>query len=202
MKEFNDYNEHFENCVQTLKNRGCSQAILEEIENQRGQVLEQVTKMEIRNGHIPFLPVIPQSILSLKDLRDLLDRPGRINTKPYSYSFDFEKCPENVYFVYDVDIGQELSKRKIGSAKTAQQKISQGGRLCLTIAEVLALYTHTEREDRPDAIGCADTFREEEDSDNGIFVIIENIWYNQNISWINNDWRRDWVWYPSCACRC
>jgi hypothetical protein len=138
-----DLKKLFDDQIQTLKDRGCPEQIVEMLQNQRSLVLQKASEMSFAEGNIPFMPVIPRTYRSPHDLMAMV-RNG--DTKGYTYLnptviTDEFKTPEDPYYIYDVEDGQALLGK---SPEEAIDIIKKQSRSPLTAAEVMALTTHTD----------------------------------------------------------
>jgi len=132
----------FDNQMETLKSRGCPQAILEVFQNQRDAVLSKATEMEISKGHIPFVPVIPRTYMGVYGLMPMVrneDKVGYTYLDPNEITDKLE-TPKGPYFIYDVEDGEGMLGK---SPKKAEQLIAEQKRSCLTIDEGIAVCVHT-----------------------------------------------------------
>ncbi len=138
----NGFVKLFDSQMETLKARGCPQAILEAFGNQRDAVLSKAAKMEISEGHIPFVPVIPRTYLGVYELMSMVRDGGNVG---YTY-LDSNKITNNVetpkglYFIYDVEDGKDMLGK---SPEKAEALIKKQKRTCLTADEGIALCVHT-----------------------------------------------------------
>lgn len=133
----------FDTQMETLKARGCPKAILEEFGDQRDAVLSKVDKMEIPDGHILFVPVVPRTAVDLDDLMKMVhnrDCEG-YNCLDQSYiSNVVEDVSNKPYLIYDVEDGKDMLGK---SPEKAEKLIKKQGRTCLTVDEGIALCVHT-----------------------------------------------------------
>jgi len=115
--------------METLKSRGCPQAILEAFGNQRNAVLSKTAEMEILEGHIPFVPVIPRTYMGVYGLMPMVrngDEVGYTYLDPKEIT-DKVETPKGPYFIYDVEDGKEM----LGdSPKKAEKLIKEQNRSC------------------------------------------------------------------------
>ncbi|TRZ80286.1 hypothetical protein D4R86_04595 [bacterium] len=128
----------FDSQMETLKSRGCPQAILEAFQNQRDAVLSKAAEMEISKGYIPFVPVIPRTYMGVYGLMPMVR-----NGKKVGYTYlnpngitDQVETPKNPYFIYNVKDGSK-------SPEKAEKLITEQKRSCLTADEGIAVCVHT-----------------------------------------------------------
>jgi len=129
--------------IETLKFRGCPKVILEMFQEKRDGVLSKVSGMEIPEGNIPFVPVIPRSYMGIYALLPMVrnkDKMGYTYLDPNEIT-DKVKVPQKPYFIYDVENGNNM----LGKSPEATEKlIKKQERSCLITEEGIALCTHTD----------------------------------------------------------
>lgn len=137
-----DLEDLFDSQIQTLKNRGCPEQIVEMLQRQRSSVLQKASEILFTKGNIPFIPVIPQTRRSAYDLMTMVrnnDEQGyAYMTTKFTDEFDTPKDP---YYVFDIEDGQTFLGK---SPEKAIYLIKQQSRSPLTAVEVIALTTHTD----------------------------------------------------------
>jgi hypothetical protein len=138
-----DLEKLFDSQIQTLKDRGCPEEIIELLTERRGSVLSRASKMTFEDGHIPIIPVIPRTYRSPYDLMAMV-RNG--NKQGYTYLnptaiTDKVETPDKPYYIFDVEDGKALLGK---SPKEAEEILKKQSRSPLTVAEVMALTTHTD----------------------------------------------------------
>lgn len=137
-----DLNKLFDSQMQTLKFRGCPQAILKEFQKKKSEVLNKVIDMEIPKEHIPFIPVIPRSYLGVYGLIAMVnnnEKGGYTYLNPNEITDNIE-TPKDPYFIYDVEEGKEILGE---SVKNAEKLIKKQNRFCLIVDEGIAVCVHT-----------------------------------------------------------
>ena len=100
----------FDSQMETLKSRGCPRVILEAFGNQRDAVLSKAAEMEIPKGHIPFVPVISRTHMSIHGLMLMVrngDNVGCTYLDPNEIT-DKVETPKGSYFIYDVEDGKDM----------------------------------------------------------------------------------------------
>lgn len=137
----NGFAKLFDSQIETLKSRGCPQAILEAFGNQRDAVLSKAAEMEIPEGHIPFVPVIPRSYMGIYGLMPMVrngDKVGYTYLDPNEMTDNME-VPKAPYFIYDVEDGKDMLGK---SPEKAEKLIKEQNRSCLTADEGIAVCVH------------------------------------------------------------
>jgi len=132
----------FDSQMETLKSRGCPQAILEAFQNLRDAVLSKAAEMEIPKGHIPFVPVIPRIYMGVYGLMPMVrngEKVGYTYLDPNEIT-DQVETPKNPYFIYDVENGKDMLGK---SPEKAEKLITEQKRSCLTDDEGIAVCIHT-----------------------------------------------------------
>jgi Family of unknown function (DUF5701) len=138
----NGFAKLFDTQMETLKSRGCPQAILEAFGNQRDAVLSKAAEMEIPEGHIPFVPVVPRTYMGVYGLMAMVrngDKVGYTYLDPNKI-IDKVETPKGPYFIYDVEDGKDMLGK---SPEKAEKLIKEQNRSCLTADEGIALCVHT-----------------------------------------------------------
>lgn len=132
----------FDSQMETLKSRGCPQAILKAFGNQREQVLAKAAEMKIPEGHIPFVPVIPRTCVDVHGLMSMVRKGDKVG---YTYLDSNEitdkvEVPKGPYFIYDVENGKDMLGK---SPEEAEKLIKEQNCSCLTVDEGIALCVHS-----------------------------------------------------------
>jgi len=133
----------FDSQIQTLKDRGCPEQIVELLTRQKSAVLSKASEMTFEDGHIPFIPVIPRSYRSLYDLIAMVinkNKQGHCYLSPTVIT-DLIKTPDDPYYIYNIENGEDLLGK---SPENAEKILKEQSRSPLTVAEVMALATHTD----------------------------------------------------------
>jgi hypothetical protein len=103
---------------------------LESLKNQKSNVLERAKKIEISDGHIPFLPVIPAPYFGGYDnLMNLLEDRGGNLISDIKITNEV-KVPDSPYYIFDVDNGYNWDQRSWKERKKRSE---------LTAAELISL---------------------------------------------------------------
>ena len=132
----------FDGQIETLKSRSCPQAIVRVFHSKRDKVLSKAAKMDIPDGHIPFIPVIPRSYIGIYGLMDMIrigENRGYTSLDPNEISNNIE-TPKEPYFIYDVEDGKDMLGK---SPKQAKRFIKKRERYCITAEEGIVLCIHT-----------------------------------------------------------
>src|SRR3989344_6833200 len=75
----------FDSQIKTLKDRDVPEQIVEILQNQKGAVVKKTSKMNIGDGNIAFLPVIPRSYRSFYDLMAMVKNDKNDGKAGYTY---------------------------------------------------------------------------------------------------------------------
>lgn len=138
----NDPEKLFDSQITTLKDRGVPLRIVEILEVQKDAVLKKTAAMKIPEGHIPFLPVIPQTVRGFDDLMAMVrydGKQGYVYFNPALIS-DAVKTQSEPYYMYDIEDGAATQGK---SPNDAEKVLQRQRRLPLTVAETIALAVHT-----------------------------------------------------------
>lgn len=135
----------FDSQMETLELRGCPETILIKLRVSKDEVLNKSKEMEISEGHIPFIPVIPRSYMGIYGLMSMMTENGRKTAytclDDLSIIIDNVKTPKSPYFIYDVECN---NKAFVESPRKMEKKFREMNRSGLTIDEGIALCTHTD----------------------------------------------------------
>jgi len=132
----------FDSQMETLKSRNCPQAIIEAFQNKKGEVLSKAAEMEVPEGNIPFVPVIPRSYMGIYGFMPMVrnsDKVGYTYLDPNEITDEVE-TPKNLYFIYDVKDGKDMLGK---SPEKAEKLIKEQKRSCLTADEGIAVCVHS-----------------------------------------------------------
>lgn len=127
--------------IETLKNLGVPLIILEALLQNKNRVIDKSCNMTCVAGNLPFIPVIPQTYLSILSQMAMISNEGN---KGYTFMKptairDIVETPEDPYYIYDVEVG----KATMGLIpQNSETLINRQGRLKLTVTEVIALGIH------------------------------------------------------------
>lgn len=133
LKQFHDSNEELmDQMMEKLRESVNPKAApaLEALKSQKSNVFERAKKIEISDGHIPFLPVIPAPYFGGYDnLMNLVENSG--GNLLYDTKITNEvKVPDRPYYIFDVDNGSNWDRR----SRKERMKRSE-----LTAAELISL---------------------------------------------------------------
>ena len=132
----------FDSQMETLKQRGCPSDIIKALVKMKNGVISKALKNQTPKNHIPFIPVIPRSMLNIDEQMKMVhyrDKKG-YNYLNQSALKDVVDIPGKLYFIFDVEDGQDMLGK---SPEKAESLIKKSGRSCLTTEEVIALCIHT-----------------------------------------------------------
>ncbi len=133
----------FDNQMETLKSWNCPQAILEAFQNKKSEVLSKAAEMEVPEGNIPFVPVIPRSYMGIYGLMPMVrndDKMGYTYLDPNEITDNEEEIPKNPYYIYDVEPGKATLGK---SPEDAEKIIKKQNRLRHITDEDIAVCVHT-----------------------------------------------------------
>jgi hypothetical protein len=135
--------ELFRAQMETLRQRGCPEEIVEALVKQEPEVIARASEMEVAAGNIPFVAVVPRTIVDANALTAMVVHDGKkgVNYLEQSAISNVVEVPDQPYFIYNVEDGQAMFGK---SPKTAEGLIKEQGRSCLTVDEVLALCIQTD----------------------------------------------------------
>jgi len=138
-----DLESLFDRQIQTEKDRGTPEAIIEMLQNQRSDVLSKAGEMTFNEGHAAFMPVIPKAYVSIYYRMPMVKNGNKIG---YTYLdpaelTDIEDVPEKPYYIYDVEDGTAMLGK---SPQDAEKLIRKDKRFPLTADEVMSLGIHSD----------------------------------------------------------
>src|SRR3989344_9595815 len=70
----------FDTQTATLKDRGVPEQIVEILQNQKGAVVKKASEMNVVDGNIAFLPIIPRSFRSPYDLMAMVRNGSKVGS--------------------------------------------------------------------------------------------------------------------------
>jgi len=147
-----DLEKLFDSQIKKMIDRGCPLEIVNMLREQRDRVLQKVSEITIGKKHIPFLPVIPRTFLSIYTQMQMVrngDKIGYTYLKPSEIT-DVVETPADPYYIFDVEDGEAMLGK---SPQNAEKTIKQQNRRGLTEVEVIALAIHTDVRHCVDALG-------------------------------------------------
>ena len=186
-----DLEKLFDSQIKKMIDRGCPLEIVNMLREQRDRVLQKVSEITIGKKHIPFLPVIPRTFLSIYTQMQMVrngDKIGYTYLKPSEIT-DVVETPADPYYIFDVEDGEAMLGK---SPQNAEKTIKQQNRRGLTEVEVIALAIHTDVLSRHhvDALGsrCGSAG-------------VPTLWLHDaepRLDWVNLDGARDRWGAASC----
>lgn len=131
----------FDEQMTTLKARNCPKDIINVLTAKKDDVLKIAGEIEISEGHIPFMPIIPRQKVNLKKIIEMVYSHGnKGNTNILASELtNTINVPEEPYFIFGVNDGADTLD--VPSDK-AGDFIEKQGRTCLTVDECISLCTH------------------------------------------------------------
>lgn len=148
-----DFESLFDLQIAILKSRGCPEQIVETLQSWKPIVLVKAMGMTIGEGNVPFLPVITPACLGYYGLMDMV-RNGLARGSIYYIQHLAEITDvsvEDLYYIYDVEDGSATLQKSLDMAKIATRGPRQY-RFMLSVAEGIALTTHTDVLSRHDVL--------------------------------------------------
>jgi len=133
----------FDSQMETLKSRNCPQTIIEAFQNKKPEVLSKAVEMEVPEGNIPFVPVIPRSYMGIYGLMPMVrngDKVGYTYLDPNEITDNEEEIPKNPYYIYDVEPGKATLGK---SPEDVEKIIKKQNRLRHITDEDIAVCIHT-----------------------------------------------------------
>jgi len=139
----NTLSDLFDRQLEILHDRGCPNLFLAALFSQKSQVLAKASGMTFREGHIPFLPVIPFSSLKSSTQMAMVRNGSQTGVSCLDVSDikDIVKIPADLYYIFDVEDGTDTLGQSVVSA---ERSIKFRGRSPLTAAEVISLGIQTD----------------------------------------------------------
>lgn len=141
-KRYKELEKLFDSQIRTLSDWDLPLSFVGRLRNKEVGVLDKAIKMEIPEGHIPFLPVVPEEYISDFGMINLVcngKNRGVLSVDSDKITNNVE-VPEVPYFIFDVDDGREMLGK---SPKRAKKLIIEQGRSCLTASEGITVCIHT-----------------------------------------------------------
>lgn len=145
----NGFRKLFREQIATLEERGCPENILKILRRKEWEVVEKASKMTMRDGNTPFVPVIKLECLGYHGLMSMVrndEKSGRPEGDELADISDDMETPRGLYYVYDVSMddektcnGKSRNNPKDSPPNHADDDMS---RSTLTMAEMIALATH------------------------------------------------------------
>lgn len=143
----------FDKQMNTLLERNCPQKIIDVFMSKKNAVIAQAMEIDIPDDHIPFIPVVPRTEVSLDDLMKMVrnrnlsgyshlnasDIRNVVNMPKGNY-FTNIPLPKKAYFILDVENGTDTLNT---SPVQAEMLINEQGLGCLIVDEGIALCVHT-----------------------------------------------------------
>jgi len=139
----NALSDLFDRQIENLRNRGCPDQVLAMLIRQKPQVLVKVSAMTFKKNRIPFLPIIPFSLLNLSIQTSMVRNDnwlGFTNLDANEIK-DIVSTPHQPYYIFDVEDGKDMLGR---SVLKATELIKSQDRSPLTAAEVISLGIQTD----------------------------------------------------------
>ena len=136
----------FDKQIKTLKDRGCPKEIIYILEFQKGNVIYHAQNGFKYEGVTPFIPVIPLSYRSVYDLIATVrykNEHGQTRISSPDIADEVE-TPKSPYFIFNVDGGSSAFSKDFVEVKEEKVIFKNKLRIQLTLAELIAVATHTD----------------------------------------------------------
>ena len=156
--------------------------------------------MIFKDGHIPFIPVIPRTYRSIYDLIAMVwnnDKQGYTYLNPMAIT-DRIRVPDRPYYIFDVEDGEALLDMSPGSA---EKTLKSQKRSPLTVAEVVALCIHTDVLSRHDIWATGSRY-DKADVDGELALDVFLADGAPELGWTFVDYSDDSSGSASCRSRC
>lgn len=138
-----DYEAIFDEQIKLLNERGTPQGVINALSEKRGRIILRASGLKLLPERIPFLPVIPQSKMSINSQMQLIRYEQALG-----YSLLDEKMIHNIgglpnepYYIFDIEDGRIFMDM---SPHAASALIKASRREWLVAAEAIALCAHTD----------------------------------------------------------
>ncbi len=138
-----DLEKLFDSQIQTLKDRGCPEQIIEILVNGKTKVLNHAESITIAEGNLPFAPVITALYLGYHGIVSMVRHSGKSGytyLDPTSIE-DVEKVPVHLYYQFDVEDGTKYLGK---NPEVSDKLIREEKRLRSTATEIVSIGTHTD----------------------------------------------------------
>lgn len=153
----NNFEELFDFQIQTLKERGVCEDILDMLQSKKDIVIRKARKTRIGEGNIPFLPILPNLPFHSQIPMVWHDgRTGQTHSRINEVT-DIISVPSIPYYIFDIEDG---SVTKGVPPLDARMLIREQKRCPLTFSEIIGLAIHTDVFSRHSlwASGSCDSF--------------------------------------------
>ncbi len=138
--------------IETLRSRGCPESVIGYLNASKHDLLLRASYVDIPEGNIPFIPVIPRSFVGIYSLMPMIqsgDTKGSVNIMLPDEICDNKKSWRQPYFMCNVNIGDEFVGK---SLEDVECTLSSSGGYALTVDEIIALCIHTNIAEKRDVI--------------------------------------------------
>lgn len=134
--------EFFDSQIQTEKDRGTPEAIVEMLQKQKTDVLNKTREMTFAKENIPFIPVITKTYLTIFSRMPMVrngDNAGYSRLDPAKIT-DIQCVPKKPYYIFDVEDGTAILGKTLADAEGF---IRRNERFPLTADEIMSLGIHS-----------------------------------------------------------
>lgn len=191
-----DYEQMFDQQIKLLATRGYPGPILLILKDQKEELLEVMGGIEVGEGNIPFLPVIPRAYLSVYSQASSMryqKKAGETRLRAHLLT-DAIEAPKTPYFALDIEDGRSCLDL---SARLAELYIRKMGRSCLSDVEVLSLCSHSNVLSHHWVIGAGSRY----DADKVPYVYVVEGEGHPRLGWVRFVHQDAKKGIPSCAMR-
>lgn len=148
MVKNNQLKRLFKRQIKRLKKLNCPPEIIKFLKSKKDLVISEANKISYKEEEIPFLPVIPRTLINLNELMKMVyfkDMRGENYLSQYLV-IDNIKTPKIPYYIFNVNGGKLFLGIDPKTAIKILNKVSEidnKPRIPLTIDEVIALVIHS-----------------------------------------------------------
>ncbi len=118
---------------------GCYKHVVSSLFEKKKETIDMAMDMEMFNGHIPFVAVVPKNRMNIYALMELLyNSHGKRGFLGFSQDklIHSVPVPEDPYFMFNVEDGTSTLGK---TSEEAKSFFDSQARSCLTVEEVIAL---------------------------------------------------------------
>lgn len=141
-EESRNYSALFASQLAMLRGQGIPEEIIAALDAEREEILVIAASQNIPKGRVPFLPVIPLSVMDAT--RQIEAMRGENRYLARGEVWDVAGFPESrPYYILDVEYGTEMCEKSPRAAEDAWME-GKERRRGLTLAETIALVRHSD----------------------------------------------------------
>jgi hypothetical protein len=141
-----DLEKLFDSQIETLKDRGVPEQIIEALQNQKSAVVKKASDLPAGRqgcdgeGNIPFFPVIKPAYLGYYGLMSMVRNGSKVDLNLTAIT-DQVATPYGLYYIYDIEDGNSTCDK---SPEATEKIFEQQKRSPLTAVEVVNLCVVTD----------------------------------------------------------